>query len=115
MPLIKFINPATRYKWFNTLWIIMLLIFPILLWMLPSDMFDNTGVELCPSKAFFDVECPGCGLTRATMHLHHFEWQDALYYNYAIVVIYPALVILWFWWLHKARLRHRRFREYSNR
>lgn len=114
MALINFINPASRYKWFNLLWIIALLAFPLILWLMPSDSFDQTGVELCPSKAFFNVECPGCGLTRATMHLHHLEWQDALYYNYGIVIIYPALVAVWLWWLNKARLRHKRFREKSN-
>ena len=109
MALIKFINPASKYKWFNLLWIIAMFLFPIVLWLLPANLFDNTGFELCPSKALLNYDCPGCGMTRAIMHLHHFEWAEAFYYNYGIVVIYPALIILWFYWLHKARKRHLKF------
>jgi hypothetical protein len=113
MALISFNNPAFKYKWFNQLWITALLIFPIALWLLPADMFDHTGVEICPSKFFFDFECLGCGMTRATMHLHHFEWQDAIYYNYGIVVIYPLLVIVWAIWLRKAWKRQVAFQKES--
>lgn len=107
MPLISFYNPATRYQWFNTAWMLVLLFIPVLLWWLPAGFFDDTGVELCPSRAFFDVECFGCGITRAVMHLHHFEWQEAIYYNYLVVIVYPVLVALWFLWLYKSWKRHR--------
>lgn len=118
MPLITFTNPATRYKWVNAAWMIILFTFPLLLWWLPSGYFDDTGIQLCPSKAFFDIECYGCGITRAVMHLHHFEWQEALYYNYLVVIVYPVLVAVWFIWLIKSWKRHRtlftpRSREYS--
>ena len=109
MALIKFINPATKFKWFNIAWIIAMCLFPIVLWLMPSDFFDHGGIELCPSKAFLNIECPGCGLTRATMHMHHFEWQEAIYYNIGIVVIYPLLILVWFWWLNKAKKRHEKF------
>jgi len=109
MALINFVNPATKYKWFNTLWIASMLMFPFLLWLMPADYFDHGGVEICPSKAFFNLECPGCGLTRATMHMHHMEWQEAIYFNTGIVVIYPALVIVWAWWFFKAIQRQRNF------
>jgi hypothetical protein len=114
MPLIKFINPASRYKWFNVLWMLALLAFPLVLWILPVDSIDNTGFELCPSKALFNVECFGCGLTRATMYMHHFEWQQAIYHNYGIVLVYPVLAFLWFWWLRKALFRHQRFIRSKN-
>jgi hypothetical protein len=107
MPLISFYNPATRYQWVNTAWMILLFSIPFLLWALPGGFFDNTGIELCPSKAFFDVECFGCGITRAVMHLHHFEWQDAIYYNYLVVVVYPFLAFVWFLWMGKAWKRHK--------
>lgn len=41
-------------------------------------------------------------MTRAVVHLHHLEWQDAIYYNSGVVVIYPALVLIWAIWLFKA-------------
>jgi hypothetical protein len=108
---LSMVNPTSKYKWFNLTWIAALLIFPIILWLLPSDILDQTGVEICPSKLFFNFECLGCGMTRATMHLHHFEWQDAIYYNYGIVVIYPLLVIMWAIWLRKAWKRHVAFQK----
>jgi hypothetical protein len=111
MSLISFPNLATRYPRLNQLWIASLLLFPILLWILPADLFDQTGVEICPSKLFFNIECFGCGMTRATMHLHHFEWQDAIYYNIGIVGIYPMLVVLWFIWLRKAWKRQLEFKN----
>jgi len=78
------------------LWLLALLLTPVVLWILPADFFDNSKVVLCPSRLFFDVECLGCGMTRAVMHIHHFEFSEAIYYNLGVVLIYPALVILWF-------------------
>lgn len=109
MALIRFVNPATKYKWFNLAWIIAMILCPLVLWILPSDIFDNTGFEICPSKLFFHIECPGCGMTRAVMHFHHWEWTEAFYYNYGVIVVYPALVIVWFWWFIKALKRNKKF------
>lgn len=109
MALISFYNPATRYRWFNIAWISALLLFPIILWLIPSDFFDHGTVSMCPSKLFFDFECLGCGLTRAVTHFHHFEYADAIYFNQGIVVVYPALVIVWGLWLWKAWKRERKF------
>ena len=86
-------------EWMHKGWLAALSVFPILLWLLPAGFFDRTGLELCPSKYFFDIECFGCGITRAVMHLHHFDWREAVYYNNLVVVVYPALVATWFiWW-----------------
>lgn len=111
MALITFINPATRYKWFNTLWMVAMVMFPILLWLLPSNIMDDTGVDICPSKLFLDIECLGCGMTRAVVHMHHAEWQDAIYYNNAVAVVYPALVGIWCLWMYKAWKRQQRFAD----
>lgn len=31
----------------------------------------------CPFQRMFDVECPGCGLTRSFIHLAHGRWHAA--------------------------------------
>ena len=31
--------------------------------------------HLCLSRLTFDVQCPGCGLTRSFIHLAHLDWQ----------------------------------------
>jgi len=109
MKSLTIINPATKYHWFNTLWAIMLIALPLTLWLLPSTFFDNTGFELCPVKALSGYDCPGCGMTRAVMHMHHLEWREALDFNYGIAFIYPGLVYFWFLWIKKSYERHQKF------
>jgi hypothetical protein len=84
------------------LWIkpILLSLVPIALWLLPSTFFDQ-GETICPSKRFFGIECFGCGMTRAVMHFHHFDFSKAIFYNYGVVAIYPALVVIWLVWVRK--------------
>lgn len=97
-------------KWYQkreiqTVWLIALLIFPFVLWAMPSTSFDEGEVIMCPSRAFFGVECLGCGMTRGVMHMHHAEVEDALYYNLGSPVVYPALIALWIFWVFKASKR----------
>ena len=88
----------TRNKYVQWVWLVALLLTPFVLWLLPADFFDHGEVVMCPSRLFFSFECLGCGMTRAIMHLHHFELTDAIYYNQGSVLIYPFLVFLWLMW-----------------
>lgn len=88
-----------KTKTLQKFWLFSLLIVPIVLWILPADLFDESKVILCPSRLFFDIECFGCGMTRAIMHLHHWQLDDAVYFNKGSVIVYPALVITWFKWV----------------
>lgn len=67
---------------------------PLLLLLLPADFFDD-GPAVCPSQLFLGVECLGCGLTRATQHLLHLDWQIALDYNPLVLLTTPFLAWLW--------------------
>lgn len=82
------------------LWLIALLSVPIILWILPGDYFDDGKLIMCPSRAWFDIECFGCGMTRAVQHAHNFQWEDAVYYNYGVLAIYPGLIFVWFTWVY---------------
>lgn len=73
---------------------IVLLILPIILLLLPADFFDN-GKPICLSVVFFNAECYGCGMTRAIMHLIHFDIDGAIDYNLLSFIVLPFLVILW--------------------
>jgi hypothetical protein len=67
---------------------------PVFLLAMPADYFDY-GAAVCPSKRFLNLECPGCGMTRAVQHAIHFDWESAWKLNRGIVLIIPALFILY--------------------
>jgi len=81
--------------------LLILIISPFVLWILPSDFFDHSTIILCPSRLLLDVECIGCGITRAVMHFHHWEFEIAAHYNQLVFIVYPILIYLWFSWLKK--------------
>ncbi len=67
---------------------------PIVLLCLPANFFDN-GQSLCISKLLFSMECYACGLTRACMHLIHFEFEEAFAYNMGSFISFPVLATYW--------------------
>ena len=85
-----------------TVWLVILVAFPIILWLLPGDFFDDGQIITCLSRLLFGLECLGCGMTRAVMHFHHFDFEEAFFYNYGVVIVYPLLVWLWFRWTKEA-------------
>lgn len=72
----------------------MLVVFSVILVLLSLDFFDERPI-VCPSRRFLGLECPGCGLTRATQHFLHGEWEVALDYNPLVVVVVPLLGLVW--------------------
>jgi hypothetical protein len=65
----------------------------IVLLILPSTFFDS-GQSICLSKVAFDVECYGCGMTRAIQHLIHLEFETAAHYNKLSFIVLPLLVFV---------------------
>ena len=70
---------------------------PIILFLLPLDFFDH-GKPFCLSRLLFDMECYGCGLTRACKHLMHLDYERAFYYNISSFIVLPIIGILWIKW-----------------
>ncbi|MBC7448560.1 MAG: DUF2752 domain-containing protein [Hymenobacteraceae bacterium] len=62
---------------------------------LPADFFDHHGPTLCLSRLLLDTECPGCGMTRASMHALHLDFATAWHYNRLVVIVLPLLAWLW--------------------
>ena len=77
----KIKNDINEYK----LVIIILLIYIITM----EIMFK----ELCPIKILFGANCPGCGLTHATISLLKGNLVEAFNYNYSIFFITIAVAI----------------------
>ncbi len=76
----------------------LMIVGPIIGWILPADFFDNSSMIMCPSRAFFNFECLGCGMTRAVMHFHNLDFGGATFYNQFVWGVYPFLVFLWGKW-----------------
>lgn len=76
------------YFWF-------LLLIPVTFLILPKDFFDS-GQSLCLSKWLFNLECLGCGITRAIQHLIHFNFKVAYEFNKLSIIVLPTLVFVWF-------------------
>ena len=72
-----------------------LVLFPIVLVLLPSDFFDK-GDTICLSVFLFDKECYACGMTRAIQHLIHFDFLIAYSYNKLSFLALPILIISYF-------------------
>jgi hypothetical protein len=73
---------------------------PIVLLVLPANYFDK-GNSLCLSVVLFHTECPACGLTRACMHLIHFEFWEAFQYNMMCFISFPGLAAVWAFMFYK--------------
>ena len=59
---------------------------------LPSS-FRFPGA-LCPSYRWLELNCPGCGLTRAIQALSHGDLSGALHYNPLVIFVAPYLSYL---------------------
>jgi Protein of unknown function (DUF2752) len=77
------------------------IIIPLVLLILPSDYFDD-GQSICLSVMLLKVECYGCGITRAIMHLLHGDFSEAYYYNVLSFIVLPLLAFLWIKGIHKS-------------
>ena len=60
---------------------------------MPADYFDE-GESICISKLLAGMECYGCGMTRAIMHLIHLDFEEAYQYNKLSFIVFPLLSFL---------------------
>lgn len=81
-------------KSFNYIKLASLFIIPIILLILPATYFD-TGESICVSKVVFNIECYGCGMTRAMMHLIHFNFKEAWDYNKISYLVLPVAAYMY--------------------
>ena len=75
----------------------------ISLLILPANYFD-TGRATCMSVILFDMECYGCGMTRAIQHLLHLDFQKAYEFNKLSFIVLPLSVFMISWELKKVIL-----------
>lgn len=98
MSFLSNINFSSQQKRAFTYFQVFIIVFiPVILLLLPKDFFDE-GVAICLSRKLFDIECYACGLTRACMHLIHFDFESAFYYNMGSFIVFPLIATLWIKW-----------------
>ena len=83
-----------KYIKYNFLYFIILIYFTI------SIVLKNFGIVditiPCLFKTFLHYECPGCGLTRASIHIINFEFIEAFKTKPIIFLIIPLFIIFSF-------------------
>lgn len=89
-------NFKFRY-YFTIVKLAVITITPIVLLILPANFFDD-GESICLSQVLFKIECYACGLTRACMHLIHFEFEEAYAYHMLSFIIFPLVALVWLKW-----------------
>jgi hypothetical protein len=47
---------------------------------------------LCPTRLFFGLPCPGCGLTRATLALLRFDWAGVWRFHPLAPIMAPLVI-----------------------
>ena len=57
---------------------------------------------LCPTKAVFGIDCPGCGCLRGLHSLTHGDLAGAADHNIALLIMVPFAIVLWVRWLMRA-------------
>ena len=60
------------------------------------EVFGISGANLpplCMSRLYFDIPCPGCGLTRSFVHLAHGRWQAAWATNRLGWLVFAAALL----------------------
>jgi hypothetical protein len=57
---------------------------------------------LCPTRALFGIDCPGCGALRGMHDLVTGNLAGALDHNVLLVVFVPLAVVLWARWARRS-------------
>jgi hypothetical protein len=82
------------YITYNKLLLIIILFFPIFLYLIPLDWI-NKQHTICLIKNVFGIDCFGCGITRAVLSGIHFNFEKAINYNKMVVFVLPLLIYVW--------------------
>lgn len=53
---------------------------------------DGLGVPICWFKAYFELPCPGCGLTRSVTCISHLQFGKAVSYHPFGPIVYALFV-----------------------
>ena len=63
------------------------------LYFLPPKWLFNSSHTFCIHKKIFHFDCPGCGMTRALYSFMHFNFRDAINFNFGVFSLVPFLLL----------------------
>lgn len=73
-----------------------LIAIPVALFILPKDFFNDGPAFSVFAWLGVDDLMYSTGMTRAVMHLLHFDFETAAHFNKLSFIVLPVLMIVWF-------------------
>ncbi|MGI6595846.1 MAG: DUF2752 domain-containing protein [Elusimicrobia bacterium] len=73
--------------------VVLYLLLPVSLFFIPLSSVNKLH-SICLYKNLFEIECPGCGITRAVLYVIHCRLSEAIALNKLIVIVFPLLAYL---------------------
>ncbi len=80
------------------LFIIINFILIIVLYNIP---IESSMESICIYKRFTGKECFNCGMTRAFLSILHFNFKEAINYNWKVLIVFPYTVIIYIYSWYK--------------
>jgi len=80
--------------------LILVLILGLIFFCIPKDYLGET-YPICLFRILFNINCIGCGTTRAVWSIIHLRFLDAIEYNKLIVITFPLLLGCVIHWIIK--------------
>ena len=74
--------------------LILMTFLPLIVFFVPVEYIEANPLP-CLYKILFNQECWGCGITRACLHMLHFNINEAILFNRAVVIVFPLACILY--------------------
>ena len=78
----------------RSVWFLLLTVVFVTSLALPEDT-ASSGPTLCMVKQLTGFDCPGCGMSRAFVHLWHGDITTAITFHPLVLVVVPVLLVLW--------------------
>lgn len=73
----------------------------ILIIVLYNIPIESSMESICIYKRFTGKECFNCGMTRAFLSILHFNFKEAINYNWKVLIVFPYTVIIYIYSWYK--------------
>ena len=83
----------------------------ILLIILYNIPIENYMESICIYKRITGKECFNCGMTRAFLSILHLNFEDAIKYNWKVIIVFPYTVIIYIYSWYKFIIKEKNNNE----